>query len=68
MNKNKKYKLGPGEKIPLSFDEAARIMFTNPNRMEPLNFIKKLKEILVFFHLGKIICKLVIKKLNVILS
>ena len=42
MNKNKKYKLGPGEKIPLSFDEAARIMFTNPNRMEPLNFLVSL--------------------------
>ncbi len=39
---NKKKKLGPGEKIPLSFDEAARIMFTNPNRMEPLNFLVSL--------------------------
>ena len=42
MKENKKKKLGPGEKIPLSFDEAARIMFTNPNRMEPLNFLVSL--------------------------
>ena len=42
MKENKRTKLAPGEKIPLSFDEAARIMFTNPNRMEPLNFLVSL--------------------------
>ena len=37
--KEKRNELRPGEMIPLSFDEAARIMFSNPNRMEPITLL-----------------------------
>lgn len=37
--KKKIYELKKGEKIPLMYDECARIMFSNPNRMEPITLL-----------------------------
>ena len=35
----RKIKLKPGEKVPLCFDECFKIMFANPNRLEPLTLL-----------------------------
>ena len=35
----RKLKLKKGEKIPLCYDECFKIMFANPNRMEPLTLL-----------------------------
>ena len=37
--KKKIYELKKGEKIPLMYDECAKIMFSNPNRMEPITLL-----------------------------